>query len=102
MPDQRRAPDAEPSEERLPDLEFLALVHASLEEHAPGVTEGARLKGNSLISPHGWTNALLAANVLHLSRQHVPSICTPGDPVQFQPDSSRVAENSRSLSFLAE
>ena len=50
----RRTREAEPPEQRLPDLEFLALVKASMEEYAPGVTQGAELKGNSLISPRGW------------------------------------------------
>lgn len=50
----RRARKAQQSEERLSDLEFLALVKASLEEYAPGVTRGAELKGNSLSSPNGW------------------------------------------------
>jgi hypothetical protein len=36
----------EPPAKRLPDLEFLALVRAGLEEFAPGVTQGAQLKGN--------------------------------------------------------
>jgi hypothetical protein len=31
---------------------------ASLEAFAPGVTEGAELKGNSLLSPHGWAVAV--------------------------------------------
>src|SRR5689334_6526242 len=48
----RRARDAEPSSERLPDLEFLALVKTGLERYAPGVTEGTELRGNSLSSPH--------------------------------------------------
>ncbi|MFF3566022.1 hypothetical protein ACFYXS_38950 [Streptomyces sp. NPDC002574] len=47
----RRARDGRPREERLPDLEFLALVQASLERFAPGVTRGSELKGNSLLSP---------------------------------------------------
>jgi hypothetical protein len=36
----------EPSAKRLPDLELLALVRTGLEEFAPGVTQGAQLKGN--------------------------------------------------------
>ena len=54
----RRARDAEPPSDRLPDLEFLALVKASLEEYAPGVTQGAEFKGSSLISPSGWVVAV--------------------------------------------
>jgi Family of unknown function (DUF6348)/Uncharacterized protein conserved in bacteria (DUF2199) len=41
--------------ERLADLAFLTLVRDALEEQAPGVTAGARLRGNSLSSPDGWT-----------------------------------------------
>lgn len=55
MPLIRRAKrPAEPPPERLADLEFLALVKASLEAYVPGVTRGAELRGNSLISPQGW------------------------------------------------
>lgn len=54
----RRSREAEPPTERLPDLEFLALVKASLERIAPGVTRGAQLKGNSLLSPRGWAVAV--------------------------------------------
>ncbi|MER8182351.1 DUF6348 family protein [Kitasatospora sp. NPDC094015] len=50
----RRTRRAEPSSERLPDLAFLALVRERLEEYAPGVTRGAELRGNSLLSPSGW------------------------------------------------
>jgi hypothetical protein len=50
----RGARGGEPAGQRLPDLEFLALVRASLEREAPGVTRGAELKGNSLHSPQGW------------------------------------------------
>ena len=49
---------AEPRSARLPDLEFLALVRSSLEECAPGVTQEARLKGQSLFSPQGWVIAV--------------------------------------------
>jgi hypothetical protein len=61
MPWNRRwTRDAQPAGGRLPDLEFLALVKASLEELAPGVTEGARLRANSLMSPtRGWAVGML-------------------------------------------
>jgi uncharacterized protein DUF6348 len=54
----RERHDAEPPSVRLPDLEFLALVQSSLEECAPGVTQGTRLKGQSLFSPQGWVIAV--------------------------------------------
>jgi hypothetical protein len=54
----RGARDVEQPEGRLPDLEFLAIVQANLEEYAPGVTQGFELKGNSLISPSGWVVAV--------------------------------------------
>lgn len=50
----RERHDAEPSPARLPDLEFLDLVRSSLEEWAPGFTQDAELKGQSLLSPQGW------------------------------------------------
>ncbi|MGV9249042.1 DUF6348 family protein [Streptomyces sp. NPDC003710] len=78
----RRARDAQPREERLPDLEFLALVQASLEEYAPGVTQGAELKGNSLISPHGW--AVAVAPPHHGGGHHYDLVALPD--VSVQPD----------------
>ncbi|HEY3479761.1 MAG TPA: hypothetical protein VGL02_12765, partial [Streptomyces sp.] len=54
----RRTRKQEPPVNRLPDLEFLSLVRAGLEEFAPGVTQDAQLKGNSLISPQGWAIAV--------------------------------------------
>jgi hypothetical protein len=45
--------------ERLPDLDFLALVRDALADLAPGATDGAELKGNSLTSPAGWAVGVL-------------------------------------------
>ncbi|MFF4010680.1 DUF6348 family protein [Streptomyces sp. NPDC001717] len=73
---------AAPPAERLPDLEFLALVKASLEEYAPGVTEGAELKGNSLISPRGW--AVAVAPPIHGGGHHYELVALPD--VNIQPD----------------
>lgn len=78
----RRARDAEPPVERLPDLEFLALVKASLEECAPGVTQGTELKGNSLISPRGW--AVAVAPPHHGGGHHYDLVALPD--VSVQPD----------------
>ena len=78
----RRARNAEPPDERLPDLEFLALVRDSLEEQAPGVTEGTELKGNSLVSPHGWAVAVLPPD--HGSGHHYDLAALPD--VKVQPD----------------
>jgi hypothetical protein len=82
----RRTRDAEPpeqpSEERLPDLEFLALVKAGLEEFAPGVTQGAELKGNSLLSPRGW--AVAVAPPHHGGGRHYDLVALPD--VSVQPD----------------
>lgn len=78
----RRARDTQPREERLTDLEFLALVKASLEQHAPGVTRGAELKGNSLLSPSGW--ALAVAPPHHGSGHHYDIVALPD--VSVQPD----------------
>jgi hypothetical protein len=51
----RSAPKAGGSpQDRLSDLEFLALVREALETIAPRVTKGATLKGSSLVSPRGW------------------------------------------------
>lgn len=71
-----------PPDERLSDLDFLALVKASLEEYAPGVTLGAELKGNSLISPRGW--AVAVAPPQHGSGQHYDLVALPD--VNVQPD----------------
>jgi hypothetical protein len=78
----RRARKAQQSEERLPDLEFLALVKASLEEYAPGVTRGAELKGNSLSSPNGW--AVGVAPPHHGGGRHYDLVALPD--VSLQPD----------------
>ncbi|MGX1545232.1 DUF6348 family protein [Streptomyces adustus] len=78
----RRAHRPEPSPERLPDLEFLALVKASLEEYAPGVTQGAELKGQSLLSPHGW--AVAVAPPHHGGGRHYDLVALPD--VSIQPD----------------
>ncbi|MET8454320.1 DUF6348 family protein [Streptomyces sp. NPDC005209] len=76
----RRARAAEPPEERLPDLEFLALVKASLEAYAPCVTEGAELKGDSLLSPHGW--AVAVAPPHHGGGGHYDLVALPDVTVQ--------------------
>jgi hypothetical protein len=79
----RPARDAQPAGGRLPDLEFLALVKASLEELAPGVTEGARLRGNSLMSPgQGWAVGVLPNT--HGGPDHYDLIAMPD--VSIQPD----------------
>jgi hypothetical protein len=44
--------------DRLPDPEFLALIRARLEAFAPGVTAGAEIRGNALLSPDGWAVAV--------------------------------------------
>jgi hypothetical protein len=58
----RRRGDEPPPSNRLPDLEFLGLLRDALEEYAPGVTRGAELKGNSLLSPRGWAIATGASH----------------------------------------
>ncbi|MFD8498069.1 DUF6348 family protein [Amycolatopsis sp. NPDC059657] len=68
--------------ERLPDLEFLALVRASLEAYAPGVTRGAELKGNSLVSPQGWVVGVTPPR--HGGGHHYDLIAMPD--VTIQPD----------------
>ncbi|MEV6107333.1 DUF6348 family protein [Streptomyces sp. NPDC051940] len=78
----RRTRKEEPPANRLPDLEFLALVRAGLEEFAPGVTQGAQLKGNSLISPHGW--AVAVAPPHHGGGHHYDLVALPD--VGLQPD----------------
>ncbi|WP_157875968.1 DUF6348 family protein [Streptacidiphilus griseoplanus] len=78
----RRARKDEPPAERLSDLEFLALVKASLEEYAPGVTQGAELKGNSLLSPAGW--AVAVAPPHHGGGRHYDLVALPD--VSVQPD----------------
>ncbi|WP_157857857.1 DUF6348 family protein [Streptomyces durhamensis] len=78
----RRAREARSAEERLPDLAFLALVKASLEEYAPGVTRGAGLKGNSLSSPQGW--AVGVAPRRHGGARHYDLVALPD--VSIQPD----------------
>ncbi|MFE4698835.1 DUF6348 family protein [Streptomyces sp. NPDC056738] len=78
----RRARKDRPSEERLSDLEFLALVKASLEEYAPGVTQDAELKGNSLSSPSGW--AVGVAPPHHGGGRHYDLVAMPD--VSLQPD----------------
>jgi hypothetical protein len=67
----------------LSDLEFLALVKASLEEVAPGVTEGATLRGNSLLSPtRGWAVGVLPKR--HGGPDHYDLAAIPD--VSIQPD----------------
>lgn len=78
----RRTRKEEPPANRLPDLEFLALVRAGLEEFAPGVTQGAQLKGNSLISPHGWVVAVAPPH--HGGGHHYDLVALPD--VGLQPD----------------
>ncbi|MEV5568419.1 DUF6348 family protein [Spirillospora sp. NPDC052269] len=78
----RRQGAADPPGERLPDLEFLALVKASLEEYEPGVTRGAELKGNSLLSPQGWAIGVAPQN--HGGGHHYDLIAFPD--VSVQPD----------------
>lgn len=78
----RRARTAEPSGERLSDLEFLALVRDSLEAQAPGVTSGAELKGNSLMSPRGWAVGVLPPH--HATGHHYDLAAMPD--VSVQPD----------------
>ncbi|MBK3566429.1 MULTISPECIES: DUF6348 family protein [unclassified Streptomyces] len=72
----------EPPAQRLPDLEFLALVRAGLEEFAPGTAQGAQLKGNSLISPDGW--AVAVAPPHHGGGHHYDLVALPD--VSIQPD----------------
>ncbi|MEU6322192.1 DUF6348 family protein [Streptomyces sp. NPDC047009] len=76
----RRARQAQPPEDRLPDLEFLALVNASLEEFAPGVTRGTELKGNSLSSPRGW--AVVMAPPGHGGGHHYDLVALPDASIQ--------------------
>jgi hypothetical protein len=78
----RRTRKEEPPANRLPGLEFLALVRAGLEEFAPGVTQGAQLKGNSLISPQGW--AVAVAPPHHGGGHHYDLVALPD--VGLQPD----------------
>lgn len=80
----RRTRDAaEPPSERLPDLEFLALIQASMESYAPGVTDGSELKGNSLSSPHGgW--AVGVAPPFHGGGRHYDLAALPD--TSLQPD----------------
>lgn len=76
---QRSETTARP-ESRLPDAEFLALVRDALEEIAPGSTEGAELKGNSLLSPRGWAVAVGQAS--HGDDRHYDLIAFPDTSVQ--------------------
>ncbi|MFD0410259.1 DUF6348 family protein [Kitasatospora sp. NPDC127116] len=78
----QRTGRCEPSESRLPDREFLALVRDALEEIAPGSTEGTELKGNSLLSPRGWAVAVGPAG--HGDNRHYDLIASPD--VSVQPD----------------
>jgi hypothetical protein len=73
---------AEPPGRRLHDLEFLALVRAALEELAPGVTRGAELKGNSLLSPQGWAIGVSPSD--HGGDHHYDLVALPD--VSAQPD----------------
>src|SRR5262249_37819218 len=68
------------ADERLPDLSFLALVRDSLEGLAPGVTEGAKLKGNSLASPQGWVVAVLPPR--HGTGHHYAVAALPDTTIQ--------------------
>jgi len=76
----RRSRKAKPSDERLPDLDFLALVRDSLEELDPGVTAGSNLKGNSLSSPRGWAVGVLPP--YHDSGNHYDIVALPDTSVQ--------------------
>lgn len=67
-------PKASSPQERLSNLEFLALVKAGLEELAPGVTEGAVLRGSSLMSPQGW---VLGMAPPHGSGHHYDVVAFP-------------------------
>jgi hypothetical protein len=78
----RRTREAEQPDDRLPDLEFLALVKESLEALAPGVTRGAELKGNSLLSPNGWAVGVTPPQ--HGGGRHYDLIAFPD--VSIQPD----------------
>ncbi|MEV7170437.1 DUF6348 family protein [Streptomyces sp. NPDC093224] len=78
----RRLRRTEPHTGRLPDLDFLSLVRDALEELAPGCTAGAELKGNSLLSPHGWAVAVGPSG--HGDDRHYDLIAFPD--VSIQPD----------------
>ncbi|MGW6054331.1 DUF6348 family protein [Streptomyces sp. NPDC055189] len=78
----RRTRTKEPAAKRLPDLEFLGLVRSGLEAFAPGVTQGAQLKGNSLISPQGW--AVAVAPPHHGGTHHYDLVALPD--AGLQPD----------------
>jgi len=78
----RRRGTVESGSDRLPDLDFLALVRASLEACAPGVTRGAELKGNSLASPRGWAVAVTPPQ--HGDNSHYDLVALPD--VTVQPD----------------
>ncbi|MFC5908422.1 DUF6348 family protein [Streptacidiphilus monticola] len=78
----RRARNDEPPAERLPDLDLLAVVRTRLEAFAPGVTEGAELKGNSLLSPSGW--AIGVTPPRHGGAHHYDLVALPD--VTVQPD----------------
>jgi hypothetical protein len=57
-------------------------VKASLEEYAPGVTQGAEFKGSSLISPSGWVVAVASPH--HGGGRHYDLVALPD--VSIQPD----------------
>ena len=74
--------DDQPASKRLPDLDFLALVKAGLEELAPGVTRGAEVKGSSLLSPSGWAVGVMPCD--HGDDHHYGVVAFPD--VSMQPD----------------
>jgi hypothetical protein len=78
----RRTRPAEPTGQHLPDLEFLTLVRTALEELAPGMTRGAELKGNSLLSPQGWAIGVSPSG--HGGDNHYDLVALPD--VDVQPD----------------
>jgi hypothetical protein len=78
----RRPRKVEQPSDRLPDLEFLALVKERLEAFSPGATRGAELKGNSLLSPDGWAVAVTPPQ--HGGGRHYDLVAFPD--VSIQPD----------------
>ena len=84
MPLFRRRPElAQPVGRHLPDLEFLALVRAVLEEMAPGVTRDVVLKGNSMLSPQGWAIAVAPSG--HGGDHHYDLLALPDVNVRESP-----------------
>lgn len=83
---------------RLPDLEFLALVQASLEAYAPGVTRGYELKANSLISPSGWVVAVTPpqhGGALHYDLAALPDVSIQPEVPLFMDCVEATAGNHR-------